>query len=260
MREKPRAKRGYSLSVAMLIGLGVIGLIFLSAAVAGETPPTQAPQALGNELILLSKFQPWMIMVMVLGVLAALIISLLMIYMYIARVRTTEFHRQMLLDAVTAFQYQKLMAGSDELRDRLTKMISTVHYDLVETPTQTTEREKREQEEEAEHERKSKELEQQHRVTARHDAEILVPPTLSVAGMGITGAFFIELTAILTIIFGILILGLLGVLGTREISPILAAIAGYVLGKTTSGQPSQANSPTPQTAGGQIQQSPTPRL
>jgi hypothetical protein len=69
--------------------------------------------------------------------------------------------------------------------------------------------------------------------------------------MGITGSFFIELTAILTIIFGILILGLLGVLGTREISPILAAIAGYVLGKTTSSQPSQATSPTPQAAAGQ---------
>jgi hypothetical protein len=84
--------------------------------------------------------------------------------------------------------------------------------------------------------------------------------------MGITGSFFIELTAILTIIFGILILGLLGVLGTREISPILAAIAGYVLGKTTSGQTSPAVSPTPQPApglipqstGGQVRQSATP--
>ena len=53
--------------------------------------------------------------------------------------------------------------------------------------------------------------------------------------MGITGSFFIELTAILTIIFGIIILGLVGVLTTTEIAPILAAIAGYVLGKTTSG-------------------------
>lgn len=257
MREQPMAKRGRILTVVMLIGLGVVGLVFLPA-VAGEAPPIQAPTALGNELILLSKFEPWMIMIMVLGVLAALIISLLMIYMYIARVRTTEFHRQMLLDAVTEFQYQKLMAGSGELMTRLTQVIST-RYDFTETEAQRAEREQQEREEEAERERQSREREQQRRATARQDAEILVPPTLSVAGMGITGAFFIELTAILTIIFGILILGLLGVLGTREISPILAAIAGYVLGKTTSSQPSQATSPTPQTANGQIPQHPPPR-
>jgi hypothetical protein len=76
--------------------------------------------------------------------------------------------------------------------------------------------------------------------------------------MGITGSFFIELTAILTIIFGILILGLLAVLGTREIAPILAAIAGYVLGKTTAGQTSSAAGPTPQ-VGGQPPQPTTPQ-
>ncbi len=67
------------------------------------------------------------------------------------------------------------------------------------------------------------------------EAKSLVPESLTIAGMGITGAFFIELTAILTIIFGVIILGLVGVLGTQEIAPILAGIAGYVLGKTTSG-------------------------
>lgn len=115
--------------------------------------------------------------------------------------------------------------------------------------------------------------EQQHRdrihlirQQAAEDAEALVPRSLSVAGMGITGSFFIELTAILTIIFGIIILGLVGVLGTQEIAPILAAIAGYVLGKATSGwapyggaawlqQPSRPqapmSSPPPSGVGGQ---------
>jgi hypothetical protein len=81
MREKPRAKRGCILTVAMVAGLGVVGFTFLPAAVAGEVTPTQIPPAFGNDLILLAKFEPWMIMVMVLGVLSALIISLLMIYM-----------------------------------------------------------------------------------------------------------------------------------------------------------------------------------
>jgi hypothetical protein len=70
---------------------------------------------------------------------------------------------------------------------------------------------------------------------AKDQTEKLIPPSMTIAGMGITGSFFVELTAILTIIFGIIILGLTKVLTTTEIAPILAAIAGYVLGKTTSG-------------------------
>lgn len=72
------------------------------------------------------------------------------------------------------------------------------------------------------------------RSKAAREAESLVPPNLTLAGMGITGAFFIELSAILAVIFVIIILGLFGVLGTHEIVAILAAIAGYVLGKTTA--------------------------
>jgi hypothetical protein len=94
---------------------------------------------------------------------------------------------------------------------------------------------KRQREEREQREKKHKELESQMSETAKHEADLLVPLSLTVAGMGITGSFFIELTAILTIIFGILILGIIGVLRTTEIAPILAAIAGYVLGKTTSG-------------------------
>ena len=63
--------------------------------------------------------------------------------------------------------------------------------------------------------------------------------------MGISGSFFIELTAILTIIFGIILLGLVGVLDGQQIAPILAAIAGYVLGKTTSNSKSNlSNEPS----------------
>ena len=77
--------------------------------------------------------------------------------------------------------------------------------------------------------------------------------------MGITGTFFNELTAILTIIFGIIILGFVGVLGTREISPILAAIAGYVLGKTTSGAaPTQRQEPSTASTQPKSPETPTP--
>lgn len=249
MRERLMVKRRCILTVAMVTGLAVVGLVFLPAAVAGEAPPPPAPPASGAEVILLTRFAPWMIMVMVLGVLAALMGSLLMIYWYISSVRTTEFHRQILLDAVTEYRFQKLMEGTRAFSAQSTPPF----YPPDESPDQRAQRQERARAEEAQREQEYNELVRGRRQTARQEAEILVPLSLSVAGMDITGTFFIELTAILTIIFGILILGLLGVLGTREISPILAAIAGYVLGKTTSGQGqiSPAASPTVQTAGGQ---------
>src|SRR5919109_2877184 len=107
MRERSKAKRGSLLTVTMVTGLALTAAIFLPVAGAGETTPPPPPSALGTELLLLAKFEPWMVMSMVLGVLAALIISLWMIYQYIARVRTTELHRQLLMEAVTDFQYRK---------------------------------------------------------------------------------------------------------------------------------------------------------
>ena len=115
MTEKPLAERGLILTVAMVQMLGMVGLVFLPMALAGEpTPPPvpPPPSVQGTELILLSKFQPWMIMRLVLGVLVALMGSLKMIYWYIAQVRTTEFYRHILLDAVTEYQFQKLVDGS----------------------------------------------------------------------------------------------------------------------------------------------------
>jgi hypothetical protein len=97
------------------------------------------------------------------------------------------------------------------------------------------EREIQRKEEEGRREIESKERDAKIRQQAMDETGKLVPPSLTIAGMGITGSFFIELTAILTIIFGVIILGLVGVLVTEQIAPLLAAIAGYVLGKTTNG-------------------------
>jgi hypothetical protein len=46
--------------------------------------------------------------------------------------------------------------------------------------------------------------------------------------------FVLEFTTIIFIVFAVLALGLLGVLTSEPIATILAAIAGYVLGKSTS--------------------------
>jgi hypothetical protein len=89
---------------------------------------------------------------------------------------------------------------------------------------------------EAEHKAKLRQIYEQ----AVQEAESLVPASLTVAGMGINAAFFIELTAVLTIIFGVIILGLVGVLESGQIGPILAAVAGFVLGKAAVQRPGPA--------------------
>ena len=67
----------------------------------------------------------------------------------------------------------------------------------------------------------------------RDRAEKLLP-TMDVSSFGGGWVFVLEFTTILFIVFAVLSLGLLGVLKSEPIATILAAIAGYVLGKSTS--------------------------
>jgi hypothetical protein len=237
-----------------------------------------------QQVDVLARLDPWMLTLIILGVLVALMLSLWMVYSYVNRVRTTDIHRQMLYDSVFESRYRRLLvqagltdefyfegddpswlkrervemegrrqsletavakleaveekglALSDEEREELDYLKS----ELLHVSGELQERLSEENisvvsEEWQKQEREHKDRIRQIREQAQKDATALIPESLSVAGMGITGSFFIELTAILTIIFGIIILGLVGVLSTQEIAPILAAIAGYVLGKTTSG-------------------------
>ncbi|HEY6250780.1 MAG TPA: hypothetical protein VI685_12535 [Candidatus Angelobacter sp.] len=48
-------------------------------------------------------------------------------------------------------------------------------------------------------------------------------------------AFLLEFSTVIVIIFALLVLGILETLDGREIATILAAIAGYVLGKASGG-------------------------
>lgn len=224
----------------------------------GATTPSG--QGAAQEPSVLLRFQPWMVMLLVLATLAAMMGSLWMIYLYINNIRTTEFHRQILFDAVTEYRYRKILESTSyEGPDH---SYSGSGFRSDETPDERARREKEERDREIQADQARKQFREKSLQTARIEANQLVPPSLSVAGMGITGAFFIELTAILTIIFGILILGLVGVLGTREIAPILAAIAGYVLGKTTSAQAQapQASRPGLQQPSPQSQGEETPAL
>jgi hypothetical protein len=56
----------------------------------------------------------------------------------------------------------------------------------------------------------------------------------------------LEFTAIVVIIFAAVILGVMGLLGDQQIGTLLAAIAGYVLGKSVArGRSSQAEEQAP---------------
>lgn len=67
----------------------------------------------------------------------------------------------------------------------------------------------------------------------RDRAEKLLP-TMDASSFGGGWVFVLEFTTIIFIVFAGLALGLLGVLKSEPIATILAAIAGYVLGKSTS--------------------------
>lgn len=71
------------------------------------------------------------------------------------------------------------------------------------------------------------------RVSARDYAQKLLPG-IDVSAFGGGWIFVLEFTTIIFIIFAALALGFVGVLGSEQIGTILAAIAGYVLGKSTS--------------------------
>jgi hypothetical protein len=70
-------------------------------------------------------------------------------------------------------------------------------------------------------------------IDERKRAEDLLP-TMDVSSFGGGWVFVLEFTTIIFIVFAVLSLGLLGVLKSEPIATILAAIAGYVLGKSTS--------------------------
>lgn len=71
------------------------------------------------------------------------------------------------------------------------------------------------------------------REKAREHASALLPG-IDVSTFGGGWVFVLEFTTIIFIVFAVLALGFVGVLGAEQIGTILAAIAGYVLGKSTT--------------------------
>lgn len=65
-------------------------------------------------------------------------------------------------------------------------------------------------------------------------AENKIPKSMDISVLGGGFSFLLEFSTVIVIIFSLVILGVLGVLQGENIATILAAIAGYVLGKAGS--------------------------
>jgi len=74
---------------------------------------------------------------------------------------------------------------------------------------------------------------------ATQDTQKTLPKSMDVSILGTGFSFLLEFSTVIVIIFAVIVMGVLGVLTGAEIAPILAAIAGYVLGKGTYKQSTQ---------------------
>jgi hypothetical protein len=70
--------------------------------------------------------------------------------------------------------------------------------------------------------------------TAYERAKKKVPTSFDISLLGGGYSFLLEFSTVIVIIFTLLILGILNIMQGKDISTILASIAGYVLGKATS--------------------------
>ena len=74
---------------------------------------------------------------------------------------------------------------------------------------------------------------------AREETQKTLPKSMDVSILGTGFSFLLEFSTVIVIIFAVIIMGVLGVLTGAEIAPILAAIAGYILGKGSYKQSTQ---------------------
>jgi small-conductance mechanosensitive channel len=180
--------------------------------------------------------------VLVGGVLLACVISLALLFFYAGRVRSFGMHQHIIFDTLKAkrkgeiydqrtalvhLKITQLKQSISQMEASLESLQDTAKHDL----------ERKVQEEKANLEQASKELqeiEDQIEKDAEDFANSILPSTVSFSEQ-FGPYFFIEFGTVIIIIFTILGLALLGIIGGQESVTVLATIAGYVLGKTTSG-------------------------
>lgn len=208
--------------------------------------------------------------------LAACLLCIYMVFFFGRRLQTSAYLRESLIEGARQ-QELKILVGELQIRARegpldptkpppddygptlqlweplVSGMMARSYPDFGvspnETPEEKTRREKREDERVRQEEvRKQWETEERVRYEVlRKEAERQavdraqkkVPTSIDISLLGGGWGFLLEFSTVIVIIFSLLILGILKVLEGKEIATILAAIAGYVLGKATSTAKSQ---------------------
>ncbi len=207
--------------------------------------------------------------VLVVIVLATCLACIWMVFFFGRRLQTSAYLRDSLIEGA---KQQELKVLLRELHDRAVegpidprnpppdgygstqrlweseKYAGSLESDWIpsnETPEEKEERLKRKEEQKiqraAEQKWESEErvryetLRQQVETEAAKRAEKKVPSSIDISLLGGGWSFLLEYSTVIVIIFTVLILGILKILDGKDISPIIAAIAGYVLGKATSG-------------------------
>ena len=209
--------------------------------------------------------------VLVVIVLAACLACIYMVFFFGRRLQTTAYIRDSLIEGA---QQQELKTLLLELRNRAesgpldpsrppprdygstrslwsgdrataSPAMPSSYYDSIdEPPDRKARREAEQKQEEARQAAIAKwEDEERQRYEELHKAAVnialerarkRVPSSIDISLLGGGWSFLLEFSTVIVIIFALLILGILNILDGREIATILAAIAGYVLGKATS--------------------------
>jgi hypothetical protein len=216
------------------------------------------------ETLLDPHLQPFVQAVLIVLVLCACITCLWMVFFFGRRLQTSAYLRESLVAAVREEERKGLarelldraiagpldpkkqppdafgQAGQLWERDKWIPYVDRLSDDRVigeETPEQRETRRKQlgecRQWEGEERERYAAELQRVEKEALRR-AERRIPKSMDISMLGGGWSFLLEFSTVIVIIFTLLALGVSGAIPGKDISTILAAVAGYVLGKATS--------------------------
>lgn len=174
------------------------------------------------------------------AVLSSCVICLALLFLYSGRIRSFGLHRKLLLDSVYNQEKQQQYWRIEKVQYKKSKIEGDI--ELLRRKLDQAQDTSTKQDLEDRLEQKQQELEeiddeiQQTEVEidkeASQFAKSVIPPDVSISEE-YGPALYLEFGTVIVIIFAVLSLAVLGVLGGQETSTILAAIAGYVLGKAT---------------------------
>jgi hypothetical protein len=170
-------------------------------------------------------------------------VALIALLFFYSRSRASGAVRQLLVEAIEARRFEKRLSDLESLEERLETEEGQLARLQIEHSIEEDPKAKADLAKQIE---KGREGVLQLRLQLRAERDRLraeahtfaqnvvgeaIPPSLDMSALG-RETFFLEFTTVIVIIISVIILALLGVLDGEQLAPILASIAGYVLGRT----------------------------